>query len=189
MARDFYARGWMSGTSGNLSAVVDRNPLRLAITASGIDKRTIGPQHILTIDEAGMLVGQSDLKPSDERLLHLKLATFKKAGAILHTHSLWSTILSARYREIGALSIEGYEMLKGLEGIRTHTHREWLPILENDQNIAALAERLDATFESYPDAHGFLLAGHGLYTWGRDLATARRHVEIIEFLLEVLGRR
>src|SRR5690349_18269951 len=106
MAHDFYARGWLLGTSGNLSAVISRNPLRLAITASGIDKSAIGPQHILTIDDKGMPVEQSDLRPSDERLLHLKLATLRNAGAILHTHSVWSTILSTRYRENGAMPIE-----------------------------------------------------------------------------------
>jgi methylthioribulose-1-phosphate dehydratase len=36
--------------------------------------------------------------------------------------------------------------------------------------------------------HGFLLAKHGLYTWGRDLAEARRHIEIHEFLFEVVAR-
>jgi methylthioribulose-1-phosphate dehydratase len=33
-----------------------------------------------------------------------------------------------------------------------------------------------------------LLKAHGLYTWGADVAEARRHVEILEFLLEVLTR-
>jgi methylthioribulose-1-phosphate dehydratase len=79
-------------------------------------------------------------------------------------------------------------MLKGLEGVRTHQHSEWVPILENDQDIPALARRVETVLEERPAIHGFLLRGHGLYTWGDDLAQARRHVEILEFLLETTGR-
>jgi methylthioribulose-1-phosphate dehydratase len=79
-------------------------------------------------------------------------------------------------------------MLKGLEGVATHQHSEWLPILDNDQDMPRLATRVQATLEEFPAAHGFLLRGHGLYTWGNDLAQARRHVEIFEFLLETTGR-
>jgi methylthioribulose-1-phosphate dehydratase len=84
--------------------------------------------------------------------------------------------------------IEGFEMLKGLEGVTTHEHREWLPIVENSQNMRALAENVSKILALYPDAHGFLLRQHGLYTWGADLGKAKRHVEILEFLLETIGR-
>jgi methylthioribulose-1-phosphate dehydratase len=80
-------------------------------------------------------------------------------------------------------------MLKGLEGVKTHEHREWIPILENSQDIPALAGRVTEVLERVKDVHGFLLSGHGLYTWGVDMAQARRHVEIFEFLFEVVGRR
>jgi methylthioribulose-1-phosphate dehydratase len=79
-------------------------------------------------------------------------------------------------------------MLKGLASVRTHEHREWLPILENSQDMASLEREIERTLQVYPNAHGFLLRRHGLYTWGQDLAQAKRHVEILEFLLEVLGR-
>jgi len=79
-------------------------------------------------------------------------------------------------------------MLKGLSGVRTHEHREMLHIIENSQDIAALAEKVGAMLQSKAPVHGFLLRRHGLYTWGRDLAEAKRHVEILEFLLEILGR-
>ena len=78
-------------------------------------------------------------------------------------------------------------MLKGLEGITTHEHREWVPILANDQDMTRLAGVLRDTLQAQPAAHGVLLAGHGLYTWGKDVEAAARHVEIFEFLLEVLG--
>ncbi len=107
---------------------------------------------------------------------------------MLHTHSVWSTVLSELHGPEGGLRLAGFEMLKGLEGVRTHQHTEWLPILDNDQDMPALARRVEAMLEQSPAVHGFLLRGHGLYTWGDDLAQARRHVEILEFLLETSGR-
>ena len=80
-------------------------------------------------------------------------------------------------------------MLKGLAGVTTHQHSEWVPILENTQDYAALAREVGRLLEEKPAIHGFLLRRHGLYTWGKDVFEARRHVEILEFLFEVLGRQ
>jgi methylthioribulose-1-phosphate dehydratase len=135
------------------------------------------------------LKAKSSENASAETLLHLTVARLRGAGAVLHTHSIWGTVLSSQYASQGGVAIAGYEMLKGLAGVRTHEHREWLPILENSQDMAALAESVQQVLEQNPASHGFLLRGHGLYTWGRDLAAAKRHVEILEFLLEVVGRR
>ena len=85
--------------------------------------------------------------------------------------------------------IHGYEMLKGLDGISTHDHREWVPIVGNDQDMARLSGEVGELLTKFPDAHAFMIHQHGLYTWGRSLADAERHVEILEFLFEVLGRR
>lgn len=176
------------GTSGNFSVVVSRDPLRLAITASAVSKGAIQPNDVLTIGADGGPVGKASRRPSAETLLHIVVARRRRAAAVLHTHSVWSTMLSERHAQDGGLSLTGFEMLKGLEGVRTHQHREWVPILDNDQDMARLAGRVEATLREHPAAHGFLLRGHGLYTWGNDLAQARRHVEIFEFLLETVGR-
>jgi methylthioribulose-1-phosphate dehydratase len=188
IAREFHARGWALGTSGNYSAAVTQNPLRLLITSSGLDKSALVERDFLEIDGEGRVLAGTG-KPSAEAFLHLAVARVRNAGCILHTHSVWSTLLSERHRNSGGLAIAGYEMLKGLEGVKTHEHREWIPIFENSQEIAALAKRVSEVLEREKDAHGFLLSGHGLYTWGVDVAQARRHVEIFEFLFEVLGRR
>jgi methylthioribulose-1-phosphate dehydratase len=189
VGRGFYARGWVLGTSGNLSAVVSRRPLSLAISASGIDKGAMRTGHIVLIDEDANLIGNHQGRPSDESRLHLRLAAQRGAGAVLHTHSVWSTTLSDLHASEGGLTIQGYEMLKGLSGVRTHEHREWLPIIENSQDMKEMAETVSETLRAQPRAHGFLLRRHGLYTWGEDLAEAARHVEILEFLLEAVGRR
>ena len=186
--REFHARGWALGTSGNYSAVLQRKPLRLLITSSGRDKSTLSTKDFLEIDQhATVLKGQG--RPSAETFLHLAVVRARKAGCVLHTHSVWSTLLSERNVPAGGLAISGYEMLKGLEGIKTHQHRELIPIFANDQDIPTLAARVEKELNRDPASHGFLLTGHGLYTWGEDLAQARRHIEIFEFLLEVTGRR
>jgi methylthioribulose-1-phosphate dehydratase len=97
-------------------------------------------------------------------------------------------VLSDLHAAEGGLAIEGYEMLKGLHGVKTHEHREWLPIIGNSQDMLALADSIGDTLRKHPCAHGFLLRRHGLYSWGDDPAQAKRHVEILEFLLEVVGR-
>ncbi len=196
LGRNFYSRGWVLGTSGNFSAVISRAPLQLAITPSGVDKGRIQTEQILAIDSGGNVLARDSGgnalagpgRPSDEARLHLTVVRVRGAMAVLHTHSIWGTVLSDAFAGDGGLTIEGYEMLKGLAGVTTHEHREWLPIIENSQDMGALAEAVRETLENHPHTHGFLLRRHGLYTWGRDLAEARRHVEILEFLLEVTGR-
>jgi methylthioribulose-1-phosphate dehydratase len=185
--REFYSRGWVQGTSGNFSAVVSREPLRLAVTSTGLDKSTLAAGQFLEIDDAGRVL-RGDGRPSSEVSIHVAAVRERGAGAVLHTHSVWNTILSEALAAEGGIAFEGFEMLKGLDGVRTHVHREWLPILDNSQDMAALGKIVTATLKQYPGAHGLLLRRHGLYTWGRDLAEAKRHVEILEFLMEVLGR-
>ncbi|HEU4387045.1 MAG TPA: methylthioribulose 1-phosphate dehydratase [Blastocatellia bacterium] len=187
VARDSYARGWMLGTSGNISAVIAREPLRLAISASGVDKGSLGPQHILEVDEKGSVIDGLG-RPSAETLLHLAIIRTAGAGAVIHTHSVWTTILSDRYSSSGGVNIEGYEMLKGLRGVDTHQHSEWLPILDNSQDYGELSGAVERLLTRHNDSHGFLLRRHGLYTWGADLPEAKRHTEILEFLLEVRAR-
>jgi methylthioribulose-1-phosphate dehydratase len=188
VGEDFHRRGWVLGTSGNFSVVVSFQPLLLAITASGADKGGLLPDHILCIDSGGDITRGSG-KPSDEAQLHLAVVRERGAGAVLHTHSVWSTLLSDAFATDGQLLIEGFEMLKGLAGVKTHEHQEALPIIENSQDMRALAFDFEDALRRYPLCHGVLLRRHGLYTWGRDLAEARRHIEILEFLLEVVGRR
>jgi methylthioribulose-1-phosphate dehydratase len=185
--RDFYRRGWVLGTSGNFSAVASLQPLLLAITPSGADKGALLPGDFLEIDANGE-VTRGEGRPSDETRLHLAVVRRRNAGAVMHTHSVWSTLLSEAFAAEGRLCIAGFEMLKGLADVRTHEHCETLPIIQNSQDMNALARDLEEALEKYPDCHGVLLRRHGLYTWGRDLLEARRHVEILEFLLEVTGR-
>lgn len=187
VGRRFYARGWVNGTSGNFSAVMSRAPLRLVITESAAHKGTLVDE-VLEIDEHGCVVGARTGKPSAETQLHVDLVRQTGAGAVLHTHSVWGTVLSDRYSGAQGVPIEGYEMLKGLAGVTSHEHREWIPIVENSQDMTVLTARVRGARELHPEAHAVLIRRHGLYTWGRTIAEAERHIEILEFLLEAVGR-
>src|ERR1700761_3332574 len=185
--RSFYQRGWMFGTAGNFSTGFGRAPLRLAITASGLHKGELEERDFLIVDEsANVLTGAG--RPSAETALHIAIAQSTGANAILHTHSVWATILSEAHAAEGGMALNGYEMLKGLSGVTTHEHREWIPIFENTQTYSPLARAMSDLLVEDSGIHGILLRRHGLYTWGKEIFEARRHIEILEFLFEVTGR-
>ena len=185
----FDTRGWVLGTSGNFSIVLDEEPVRLAITRSGTHKGDLTAGDILEVGEDGTSIGSTIGVPSAETRLHLEIVSARPAAAVLHTHSIWSTLLSDRLAPRGGVEVKGYEMLKGLAGVMTHEHREWIPILDNDQDMGRLATKIAATLREHPACHAFLLRRHGMYTWGATVPEAIRHVEIIEFLLESVGRK
>ena len=189
--QDFRRRGWSLGTSSNYSVIVDRDPLTLLLTGSGYDKGALQTDQFVLIDGEGRSLHPSFPKPSAETLLHTVLARSADAGAVLHTHSAYGTVLSEKHLREGKLTISGYEMLKGLEGITTHDTAIDVEIFANTQDIATLAREVEARLLDpvKPLRHGFLIAGHGLYTWAADLAGARRQVEVFEFLFEVVTRR
>ena len=184
--RAFHARGWLPGTGGNLSVVVRRSPLALAVTATGADKGALTAADIAVVDDAGQ-PRPGDPQPSAEVALHLAIVrAIPGTGAVLHTHSLAAT--EASLRAGAAVELSGFEQLKALAGCGDPDRGVRLPILDNDQDLPRLAERCRAVLAARPAPAGLLLRGHGLYAWGRDLAAARRHVESIEHLLELLTR-
>jgi methylthioribulose-1-phosphate dehydratase len=192
IGQEFHRRGWVPGTSGNFSAALQHDPLRVAITESSADKGRLVPEQILEIDAAGTVLGpdrpRGRGRPSAETLLHLAVYRGRPAGAVLHTHSVYGTLLSEAAAADGGLRIEGFEMLKGLADVATHEHREWIPVVENSQDMRELSTEVTELLAERLAMHAFLIRRHGLYTWGRDLNEAARHVEILEFLMEVFWR-
>lgn len=185
-ARNCYARGWVPATSGNFSV---RWGSRIFITPTGLDKGTLTPNDLLEIDLEGRALA-GDGRPSAETSLHTVIYGKRmQAHAILHVHTIWNTLLSGEFLSAGHVAITGYELLKGLTGVATHQHTERVPIIENTQEYASLAEHLTGVLEANPEAHGVLLSRHGLYTWGKSVAEARRHLEALEFLFEAEGRQ
>ncbi|MCG3197470.1 MAG: Methylthioribulose-1-phosphate dehydratase [bacterium] len=187
--RELNAQGWCQGTGGNFSVVLRREPLRLLITQSGKNKRHLDLPDLMMVGPGGKPVEGQTGKPSAEALLHYAIVRLTGAGSVLHTHSVWNTLLGERFEERGGFTISGYEMLKGLEGVSTHEAKVFVPILPNSQDMNYLSIKLEDLLTAQPGLHGVLIAGHGLYTWGDSVAQAQRHVEILEFLFELVGRR
>jgi len=180
VGRFCFSRGWLPATSGNLSARLDGR--RIAMTVSGRHKGELDESGIMVLDlDGGTLT--DGCRPSAESLLHLMLYRRDPAiGAVLHTHSVPATVLSRLAGD--ALILSDYELLKALPGIETHEAILRLPVLDNDQDIPRLAQRVEQALEHGPVLPAYLIAGHGLYTWGSSVADARRQTEAFEFLLE-----
>ncbi|MES1950603.1 methylthioribulose-1-phosphate dehydratase [Salinisphaera sp. S4-8] len=177
--RWFASRGYCPATGGNFSRRLDGE--RVLITASGVDKTALTPADLLPMTTHGELLAEG--KPSAETGLHLALYWRDPAiGAVLHVHSVANTLLS-RIDKPKRLVFEGYEMQKSITGNPTHDARIELPVLDNSQDMDTLAAALEARFDEAAPAFGFLVRGHGIYAWGADLVTARRHLEGWEFLL------
>jgi methylthioribulose-1-phosphate dehydratase len=183
------AQGWCQGTGGNFSVTLERAPLRLLITRSGVHKRHLTAADLMLVEEGGRPAVGETARPSAEAALHARIAEATGAGSILHVHSVPNTLLGEHFVERGGFTLRGYEMLKGLAGITTHEAEVFVPVLRNSQNMDALAGEVGDLLAARPGLRGFLLAGHGLYAWGATLAEAHRHVEIFEFLFECVARR
>jgi methylthioribulose-1-phosphate dehydratase len=185
------SRGWSPATSTNYSFKNSENPISICISQSGVDKSKFGTEHFMLIDAEGRPSNDfAHLRSSAETFLHTVLYQENpEIEVILHTHSVYATILSQKYLSDGFLLLENYEVLKGLGNIKTHEVSVKVPIFENTQDIAALSEVFRSLYRKMPDMQGYLIAGHGLYTWGKNFEIAKRQLEVFEFLLECEWRK
>ncbi|MFF7728842.1 methylthioribulose 1-phosphate dehydratase [Streptomyces sp. NPDC008001] len=177
-AARFASFGWMRGTSGNLSVVTGREPLRLAVTASGLDKGELTAADVVLVDGDGAAVG--DGRPSSEAALHARVARVTGAGSVVHVHTVASVAMGRR-RPAGIV-LRDLEMLKGL-GQPADGPGVVLPVIANSQDMRVLGDRLEAARE--PRVPAVVVAGHGLYVWGADPREARHRTEVVEWLLEL----
>jgi methylthioribulose-1-phosphate dehydratase len=184
--RRIHGNGWSPATSSNYSLRL--NDDHAAITRSGRDKGLLEETDIMVVDMEGTAVG--DGKPSAETLLHTQLyRRLPDCGAVLHTHSHASTVLTMHW-PADHITLEGYELLKALDGVQTHDTRLTIPVFANSQDIAALAAEVDRAMDAGDAGHAYLIRGHGLYTWAADLDACYRQLEALETLLAVeLDRR
>jgi methylthioribulose-1-phosphate dehydratase len=178
--RELSARGWTPATSSNFSRRMDGQ--HVAITVSGRDKGKLTEADIMVVDLDGQPVA-TDQKSSAETLLHTQLyKRFPDIGCVLHTHSHNQTVASRLYAGAGHVHLAGYELLKAFTGNTTHDVEIDVPVFANTQDMHTLAAQVDALLDRQP-LWGYLIDGHGLYAWGRDMDEARRHLEAFEFLL------
>jgi methylthioribulose-1-phosphate dehydratase len=179
--RKLGAQGLTPATSSNFSMRLDA--AHAAITISGRDKGSLTPDDIMVIDMDGCAVDTS-ARPSAETLLHTQIyARFPDANAVLHTHSRTQTVASRLFASAGTIRLEGYELLKAIAGHTTHETHIDVPVFPNTQDMPELVARVDAWIQAGKPLYGYLIDGHGIYTWGRDMAETERHIEAFEFLL------
>jgi methylthioribulose-1-phosphate dehydratase len=175
----FHSRGWVPATGGNFSARLDET--RVLITASGHHKGELEAAHFLVAGLDGKPL-EPGRKASYETLLHMQIyQRHADARAVLHTHSTANTVLSRRCESV---LLTHYELLKVLPGAPDPQSKVHIPVFANDQDIARLSAAVDAHMAAVPETPAYLIAGHGLYAWGRSIAEARHRVEAIEFMLE-----
>jgi methylthioribulose-1-phosphate dehydratase len=181
VCRLFGEREWCLATSGNFSLRVTDS--HCMITQSGKEKSSLSPDDLMICDLRGVAVDKN-CKPSSETLLHTCLYKLgADIGAVLHTHSVSATVLSRMADE--ALTITGFEMQKAFVGITSHDESVRIPVFDNDQDMQALAVKVEKAWaDGRFTVPGFLIRGHGLYAWGKSLGDAQRHVEGLEFLIE-----
>jgi methylthioribulose-1-phosphate dehydratase len=179
--RFLHGQGWSPATSSNYSARLSETEVLL--TVSGKHKGRLTEDDVLATDLEGRSL-EPGKKPSAETLLHTQLYTWKgEIGAVLHTHSVNATVLS-RLTSESHLLFEDYELQKAFAGVTTHESKVVVPIFDNDQNIARLAAKVQPWLAANPECAGYLIRGHGLYTWGAQMSDALRQVEAFEFLFE-----
>lgn len=170
--------GWVPATAGNISVRLPDG--RIAVTRSGGHKGFLTPQGVMEVDAEGRAL-DADSRPSAETLLHCQIyARFPEAGAVLHGHSVASTVLSMQAGTT-ALHLEHYEVLKVFEGQTTHETRLAVPVFDNDQDIARLSRAVAPLLADMKA--GYIIRGHGVYVWGRDMDMALARLEGLEFLL------
>ena len=182
-----HQKGYAPATSSNYSFKFPEEA-QVHISTSGVDKGLFTTEHLMIVDLEGKAI-EDNRKPSAETLLHTLI--YKQAPemtCVLHTHTVFNTTLSMLFAGQGHLRLEGYEVLKGLSGIRTHEAAVVLPIFPNSQDMPQLAADIHSYWQAHPEMKGFLLAGHGLYTWGQSIAETKRHIEVFEFLFECYYR-
>jgi len=177
--QQLYRMGMVPATSGNFSARMSDDSI--AITVSGRHKGKLCEADIMRVDQNGKSFDER--RPSAETLLHVYIyKRYPDARAVLHPHSVNATLLSRLCAD--SLVLQDYEILKAFPGIDTHLCEVRVPIFDNDQDIARLAEVADACLANLEAAHGYLIRGHGFYTWGNSVEDAMRHVEAFEFLFD-----
>jgi len=181
--RAYHAKGWSPATSTNYSFRTE-DPNTIYVSCSGIDKSLFTEYDFMEVDLQGVAKpGFEHLRPSAETLIHCAIyELFPDTNCIVHSHSVYSVLHSAVQSD--SVSFEGYEVLKGYEGIKTHETVVECPIFDNSQDMIAFSQRLKQD-HSRLTIPAFIMRKHGTYAWGKNLFEAKRHLETTEYLLEV----
>jgi methylthioribulose-1-phosphate dehydratase len=187
LCRQFYDLGWVSGTGGGISI---RGAEGIYIAPSGVQKERMRPEDIYLLDaqeldDARVVCAPTDssLKISECRPLFYNAYRLRNAGAVLHSHSIWSVLASRMFSN--EFVCQGLEMQKGLRGVGCFDTLR-VPIIANTAREAELTASMAAAIEGYPQVDAVLVAGHGVYVWGATWAQAKTQAECYDFLFRAV---
>ncbi|KRW91846.1 methylthioribulose-1-phosphate dehydratase [Alicyclobacillus tengchongensis] len=185
LARFASDKGWLPATSGNLSILVERDPLLFAITRSGADKQRLTERDVLLVDADMRVQGETSYRPSAETTVHVALYDKLSCGSILHVHTVYNNLISELFARQGYVEIAHHELLKAL-GHWEEDASVRIPIVPNWADLHQLGQAVaDA---AKPDVPAVLVRAHGVYAFGDTPDAARRHLEAVEFLCEYVYR-
>ncbi|CAM5772888.1 fructose-bisphosphate aldolase [Labrys miyagiensis] len=152
------AIGLNQGTSGNISV---RHEDRMLITPSSIPYDDMEPEMIAAMPFDGEYgAWQGPLKPSVEWRFHFDILKARPdAGAVVHTHATWCTILAIAHKPIPAV----HYMIAAFGGpdIRCAPYARY-----GTEELSRYA------MEALDGRNGCLLANHGMITVGSNLEKA-----------------
>jgi methylthioribulose-1-phosphate dehydratase len=181
--RELDRRGWVMGTSGNLSARLD-GP-EFVITASGRHKGRLTVDDFVVPGRAG-----ERNRPSAETSIHEAIyRSVPAAQAILHAHTVATTaasLLTPKRPDPAVLDIPDLEMIKGFDVWDAEDGISLL-VLPNFPDVSAIARMLEPMLADL-EAPTFLIYGHGGTVWGRSVEEAQNRLEVLDFLCDVALR-
>ena len=163
--------GLTKGTGGNIS-IFNREEGLFAISPSGIDYFETEPEDVVVMNLDGEVV-DGKRKPSSEHELH-RIFYVKRddINAVVHTHSVYSTVLAVLREELPASSY--LVAFAGGPNVRC-----------GDYVSFGTPELAEITFDAMKDRNAALMANHGLITGGKDILNAFNIAEQIEGCAEV----
>jgi methylthioribulose-1-phosphate dehydratase len=180
MAHHAGARDWVPATSGNFSVRMDAQTC--AVTASGGDKGKVGLDGVIQAP----IDGPAPPRQSAEAELHYGLYRMNAdIGAVAHVHAKAAVMASLAFQDQGHVRLEGLELLKAFEGVKTHEVRMDVPIVANDQDMHRLERIAHRRLSQDGLGWGYLIAGHGLYVWGPNATTTLRHLDAFDYLFRL----
>lgn len=172
--RTMSEKGLSTGTSGNIS-IRNREEGLIALSASGMDYFIQTAEDVVVLDNDGNIV-EGIRKPSSEWRLHTDFyRNHDEAGAIVHTHSMYCTIL-------GCLGMT----LKPVHYVIAGACEEEIPLAP--YRTYGTQELSDAVNEACGSAKGVLMANHGMLASGADIRKAYNLAANMEFCAELQYR-
>lgn len=179
---DLVAKGLVIETWGNASGV-DRERGLMVIKPSGVPYDGMMPRHMVVVSLADGKVVEGNLKPSSDTPTHLVLyRAFPKIGGVVHTHSLFATAWAQARKGIPSYGTTQADYWYG----DVPCTRLMKPAEIKTDYEANTGHVIVETFRQQkldPLQHpGVLMASHGPFTWGRDVAEAVHNAGVLEFV-------